>query len=161
MLGIWNFNISERRICWIRTRVIRSGIQQRKLEKFGGDLMRILVPTAGIVPAAEKANYILEIAKKLKADITVLHILDLAETSDGEKALKIFEDLGKEFGVNVKTILKEGNVVPCIVECAEDEKTNLIIMGASEGRIIAEWIVSQVLEKSNVPVVIIPYGFIT
>ncbi len=121
--------------------------------------MKILVPTAGPVPAAEKANYILEIAKKLKADVTVLHILDLAETRDGEKALKIFEDLGNEFGVKVKTILKEGNVVPIIVDCADDEKANLIIMGASEGRIIADWIVSQVLEKSNVPVVIIPYRF--
>jgi nucleotide-binding universal stress UspA family protein len=121
--------------------------------------MKILVPTAGPVPAAEKANYILEIAKKLKADIIVLHILDLAETSDGEKALKIFEDLGAEFNVKVKTILKEGNVVPSIVECAEDEKVNLIMMGGSEGRIVADWIVTDVLEKSNVPVVIIPYGF--
>lgn len=121
--------------------------------------MKILVPTAGPVPAAEKANYILEIAKKLKADVIVLHILDLAETSDGQKALKIFEDLGAEVNVKVKTILKEGNVVPSIVECAEDEKVNLIIMGGSEGRIVAEWIVTDVLEKSNVPVVIIPYGF--
>jgi len=121
--------------------------------------MRILVPTAGPVPAAEKANYILEIAKKLNADVTVLHILDLAETNQGEEALKIFEDLGKEFGVKVNTILKEGNVVPSIVESADSEKVNLIIMGASEGRIIADWIVSQVLEKSNIPIVIIPYGF--
>lgn len=121
--------------------------------------MKILVPTAGPVPAAEKANYILEIAKKLNADVTVLHILDLAETDTGEKALKIFEDLGSELGVKVKTTLKEGNVVPIIVDTADDEKANLIIMGASEGRIIADWIVTQVLEKSNVPVVIIPYGF--
>ncbi len=121
--------------------------------------MKILIPTAGPVPAAEKANYILEIAQKLGADVTVLHILDLAESSEGEKALKIFEDLGSEIGVNVKTILKEGNVVPIIVDTADDEEANLIIMGASEGRIIADWIVTQVLEKSNVPVVIIPYGY--
>jgi nucleotide-binding universal stress UspA family protein len=121
--------------------------------------MKILVPTAGHVPAAEKANYILEIAKKLNADVTVLHILDLAESTNGEKALKIFDDIGAELGVNVKTILKEGNVVPVIVDSADDEKANLIIMGASEGRIVADWIVSQVLEKSNVPVVIIPYGY--
>ena len=121
--------------------------------------MKILVPTAGPVPAAEKANYIMEIAKKLNAEVTVLHILDLAEASDGEKAMKIFEDLGTEFGVNVKTLMKEGNVVPIIVDTAEDEKANLIIMGASEGRIVADWIVTQVLDKSNVPVVIVPYGY--
>jgi nucleotide-binding universal stress UspA family protein len=121
--------------------------------------MKILVPTAGPVPAAEKANYIMEIAKKLNAEVTVLHILDLAEAIDGEKAMKIFEDLGTEFSVKVKTIMKEGNVVPSIVDTAEDEKANLIIMGASEGRIVADWIVTQVLEKSNVPVVIVPYGY--
>ncbi|MCK5559105.1 MAG: universal stress protein [Thermoplasmata archaeon] len=121
--------------------------------------MKILVPTAGPVPAAEKANYILEIAKKLNADVTILHILDLAETDAGEQAMKIFKDLGDELGVDVNTILKEGNVVPIIVDTADDEEANLIIMGASEGRIIADWIVTQVLEKSNVPVVIIPYGF--
>jgi nucleotide-binding universal stress UspA family protein len=121
--------------------------------------MRILVPTAGPVPAAENANYILEIARKLKADVTVLHILDLAETDAGEQALKIFKDLGDELGVKVKTILKEGNVVPTIVDSADDEKANLIIMGATKGRIVADWIVAQVLEKSNTPIVIIPYGF--
>ena len=121
--------------------------------------MKILVPTAGPVPAAEKANYIMDIAKKLNADVTVLHILDLAETDAGEQALKIFTDLGEELGVKVKTILKEGNVVPTIVDCADDEKANLIIMGGSEGRIVADWIVTDVLDKSNVPVVIIPYGF--
>ena len=121
--------------------------------------MRILVPTAGPVPAAENANYILEIAQKLKADVTVLHILDLAETDAGEEAFKIFQDLGEDLGVKVKTILKEGNVVPTIVDSADDEQANLIIMGATKGRIVAEWIVTQVLQKSNTPVVIIPYGF--
>ena len=121
--------------------------------------MKILVPTAGPGPAAENANYILEIAKKMKADVVVLHILDLAEKSEGNEALKIFQDLGDEMGVNVKTILKEGNVVPTIVDSADDESANLIIMGASKGRIVAEWIVADVLEKSNVPIVIIPYGY--
>jgi nucleotide-binding universal stress UspA family protein len=121
--------------------------------------MKILVPTAGPGPAAENANYILEIGKKLKAEVIVLHILDLAESSDGQEALKIFQDLGEEMGVKVKTILKEGNVVPTIVDCADDEKANLIIMGASRGRIVAEWIVTDVLQKSNVPIVIIPYGY--
>ncbi len=121
--------------------------------------MKILVPTAGPVPAAENANYILEIAKKLKADVVVLHILDLAEDTSTEGVFEIFKKLGAEMGLNVKTILKEGNVVPIIVDCAEDEDVNLIIMGASRGRIVAEWIVTDVLQKSNIPIVIIPYGY--
>lgn len=121
--------------------------------------MRLLVPTAGPVPAEDNAEYILGIAKKLGADVSVIHILDLAEHDEGKTALEIFEKTGNILGVDVRTYLKEGNIVPTIVEFAEDEGANLIIMGASKGRIVAEWIVTDVLEKSVVPVVIIPYGF--
>lgn len=73
--------------------------------------------------------------------------------------MKIFKDMGDELDVEVKTILQEGNVAPIIVDAADDEKANLIIKGASECRIIADWIVTLVLERSNVLVVIMPYGF--
>lgn len=118
--------------------------------------MKILVPTSGIVPAKEKADYILEIAKKLNSDVSVIHILDLGEDSGGEEALKVFEELGKEKNVTVNTFLKEGNVVPTIVDFAEQEKAGLIVMGASENRMVAEWIVTDVIDKTQIPVVIIP-----
>ena len=118
--------------------------------------MKILVPTSGIVPAKENADYILEIAKRLNAEISVIHILDLGEEARGEEALSVFADLGKEKGVNVTTNLKEGNVVPTIVDFAESENAGLIVMGATEGRIVAEWIVTDVIDKTQIPVVIIP-----
>jgi nucleotide-binding universal stress UspA family protein len=119
--------------------------------------MNILVPTSGVVPAKEKADYILEIASRLKASVTVIHILDLGEGTDGKKALQFFSELGDEKGVKVNTYLKEGNVVPTIVDFAENEKANLIVMGASEGRIVADWIVTDVIDKTSIPVVIIPH----
>ena len=118
--------------------------------------MKILVPTSGIVPAQEKADYILDIAKKLNADVTVIHILDLGEGSEGEDALNFFAELGEKKNVKVTTYLKEGNVVPTIVDFAESEDAKLIVMGASEGRIVAEWIVTDIIDKTNIPVVIIP-----
>ncbi|UCH88551.1 MAG: universal stress protein [Thermoplasmata archaeon] len=118
--------------------------------------MKILVPTSGIVPAQEKAEYILDIAKRLKADVTVIHILDLGEGSEGEEALTFFSELGAKKDVKVTTYLKEGNVVPTIVDFAESENASMIVMGASEGRIVAEWIVTDVIDKTKIPVVIIP-----
>ena len=118
--------------------------------------MKILVPTSGIVPAREKADYIMDIATKLNADVTVIHILDLGEDHGGTEALDVFKEAGEKKGVTVATHLKEGNVVPTIVDFAEDEKAGLILMGASEGRIVAEWILTDVIDKTNIPVVIIP-----
>jgi len=122
--------------------------------------MKFLIPTAGSTPAERSAPYILGIAKKLGAEVYVLHILDLAEDeTEGKKALEIYKKVGAELGVKVDTNIREGNVVPTIVDFAESEGVNLIAMGASRGNIIAEWVVTDVLEKTQIPVVIIPYGF--
>lgn len=122
--------------------------------------MKILVPTAGPKPARENADYILNIAKKLKADISVIHILDIGEESPrGEEALAIFSEEAEQLGVNVETHLIEGNVVPTIVDFAEEENVSLIIMGAGRGRIVADWIVMDILDKTKIPVVIIPFKF--
>lgn len=121
--------------------------------------MRILVPTAGPTPARRNADYIINLAKKLGADVAVVHILDLGEYDDGRQALDIFDEVGKTAGVHVDTYIKEGNVIPTIVDLATDLDVDLIVMGASEGRIVAEWIVTSVLERVDIPIVIIPYGF--
>ena len=122
--------------------------------------MKFLVPTAGPEPAKERADYILTIAKNFGAELAVLHIAEPGEDhTHGEEALKIFEEAGKKMDVNVTTHLKEGEVVVTLSSFVEDEKVDLVIMGASEGRIVAQWIVTDVIEKSHIPVVIIPYGF--
>ncbi len=50
-------------------------------------------------------------------------------------------------------------IVPTIVDFAEEESVSLIIMGAGRGRIVADWIVMDILDKTKIPVVIIPYKF--
>ena len=126
--------------------------------------LRILVPTAGPVPAREKADYIMKIAQRLHGEVDVLHIIDKStanpeKKAEGQQALEIFRYTGERFGVKVNTHLKEGTVVPTITEFANDERIDLIVMGASEdGKIVAEWIVSDLKEKTKVPVVIVPYG---
>ena len=122
-------------------------------------IKKLLVPTAGPKPAKDKAQYIIEMAHALGVEeVEVIHILDLGEFDDGRDALNIFVEMGKKYGVKINTYMQEGNVVPIIVDFIQDLKPDLIVMGASEGQIIANWIVAQVLEETRVPIVVIPYG---
>lgn len=53
--------------------------------------MKILVATAGYVPAKEKADYVINIAKRSQAEIFALHILaEDEEEVDGRQALNLF-----------------------------------------------------------------------
>ena len=121
--------------------------------------MKVLVPTAGVGPAKKNAEYILEIARKLGAEVLVIHITDPLEEDVDQSALDEFIEWGSKKDVTVVTKVIEGNIVPLIVDTAIDEQASLIIMGASKGRIVAEWVVTQVMDKCTVPVVIIPYQY--
>jgi len=120
--------------------------------------MKILVPTAGPVPAREKADYIVNIAKGLGADLTVLHILK--EGEQGEKvdeAFDLFAQAGQKAEVNVAKLSGKGDVVSSIIDWAEEESADLIIMGASPGKVVAKWISADVMTKTKIPVVVIPH----
>jgi len=51
-------------------------------------------------------------------------------------------------------------VVPTICEFARDIDADLIVMGASKGQIVADWIVSGVLKNAQKPLVIIPWAYV-
>jgi nucleotide-binding universal stress UspA family protein len=126
--------------------------------------LKLLVPTAGPAPANEKAEYIMKLAKRLRAEVLTLHIVqslyDKDKCDQGNRALKIFEDAGIRFNVKVNTFLREGELLRTIINFAEDNDVDLIVMGASEdGTMIAEWIVSDLRYKTDLPVVIEPHGF--
>jgi nucleotide-binding universal stress UspA family protein len=129
--------------------------------------LKILVPTAGSIPARERADDIIQIASKLKAEIVILHILtpenqeNAVKRKEGEEALEIFSRAADSRGIKISTVLHEGEVVPSIKEYAESYKIDLIVMGVSEDRIVAEWIISDLKEQTSVPVVVVPYGFST
>lgn len=88
-----------------------------------------------------------------------MHILQEEDQAKGEEALNIFDEAGREANVNVSKILKKGGIVSNIIESAEAETINLIIMGASQGKVVAEWISADVMEKGKIPVVVIPHEF--
>ncbi len=122
--------------------------------------MKILIPISGRVPSRAEAEYLVHIAKSMDAAIKVLHITD--DDSDipaGEDAMYPIWDAALKARVKVISEIHTGEVVATILKVAKDNKIDLIVMGASEGKVVKKWLASKVLGKSDIPVVIIPQGF--
>lgn len=119
--------------------------------------MKIIVPIAGSVPDQKTAGYIVNIAKRLNAHLVVLFFLTESKTeAEGEKFLSLFIKNVKEKKVPVTGILRRGNIATVIIEVAEEKSADLIILGASHGEIVAEWLNAKAMEKTDIPVLIIP-----
>ena len=120
--------------------------------------MKILIPTAGPLPAKENAEYIANIATRLGAELIALHVLQEEEQAGkGEEALNLFSETGQNVQVKVTKILRKGEIVSTIIEVAEQESAALIVMGASRGKVLAEWLSADVMTKTTTPVVVIPH----
>jgi len=108
----------------------------------------------------------MKLATRLHAEILALHIVkskeDKAKCDQGTEALQIFEQMGIKYNIKVNTFLAEGELLPTIIKYAEDNEVDLIVMGGSEdGKMIADWIFSDLRYQTDLPVVIAPPGFVT
>lgn len=119
--------------------------------------MKILVPVARSVPDQRTAGYVIDIGKRLNAQLIVLRVLTVNETaSAGEENLRLFIENGKEKKVPVNAISRRGDISTVILEVAKEESVDLIIFGVSHGEIVAEWLNAKAIEKTDIPVVMIP-----
>ena len=119
--------------------------------------MKIIIPSAGSVPDQRTVDYVIDIAKRLQAQLVVLRILSEKETeAEGEKSLRLFVENGKREKVPVNIILKSGDIAAVIIETAQEKSVDLIIMGVSRGEIVAEWMNAGAMEKTEIPVLLIP-----
>jgi len=119
--------------------------------------MKIIVPTVGSVPDQRTAGYVVNIAKRLNAQLVVLGVLSEKEKeAAGEKSLSVFIENGKEEQVPVNGILRRGDIATSIIEVAEEKSADLIILGVSHGEIVAEWMTAKAMEKTDIPVLLIP-----
>ncbi len=122
--------------------------------------MRILIPTAGEEAASEIAEYVMEVAKRMAADVTVLHILrDGESVEDAIQSCLVFSNAGSAVGVKVSSRTDSGDVVETILKIASEEQTDLVLMGASRGSLVENWLSADVLGKGSVPVLVVPHCF--
>jgi len=119
--------------------------------------VKIIVPSAGPVPDQKTVGYVVNIARKMGAQLVVLRVLAENETeSAGEDRLGLFVEMAKRESVSVKTILRRGDIASAIIEVALGKRADLIIMGVSHGEVVAEWMNARAMERTNVPVLLIP-----
>ena len=119
--------------------------------------MKIIVPSAGPVPDQRTADYVIHTAKRLHAQVIVLRILSENETeAAGEHSLKQFIEIGKKANVSVKRVLRRGDIVSAIMDVALKKAVDLIILGASHGEVVAEWMNAKAMERTDIPVLLIP-----
>jgi len=119
--------------------------------------MKIIVPTVGAVPDQRSVDYIINIAKRFKAQLIVLRVLSVKETKEaGEQSLSRFFENGAAEKVPVNGILRHGDIAQVIIEVADDNSADLIILGISHGEIVAEWMNAKAMEKTDIPVLLIP-----
>lgn len=122
--------------------------------------MQILIPTAGEEAASEIAEYAMDVANRMAADVKVLHILREGETvEEGIQPCLVFSNAANKFGVKVSSRTESGDVVETILKTAREEQTDLILMGASRGSLVEDWLSANVMGKGNVPVLVVPHCF--
>jgi len=119
--------------------------------------MKIIVPTVGAIPDQKSVDYIINIAKRFKAQLIVLRVLSEKETKQaGEQSLSRFIANSDAEKVPVNLILRRGDIAPVIIKVAEEKAADLIILGISHGEIVAEWMNAKAMEKTDIPVLLIP-----
>ena len=119
--------------------------------------MKIIVPSAGSVADQRTVDYVINIAIRLNAQLVVLRILDEKETEvNGEQSLRLFIENGKGKKVPVNIILRRGDIAAVIIATAQEEAVDLIILGVSRGEIVAEWMNAGAMERTDIPVLLIP-----
>ncbi len=94
-------------------------------------LNQFLVPT-DFTPAAECAlDHAISVAKVVGAEVTLLHIVEKksAGTDAIAKLDAIIKEANKKHGLQLKSIIKEGNIFDDIGGVAETINANLIFMG--------------------------------
>ena len=118
---------------------------------------KVVVPTSSEVSAYESSESVMQIASLLNADVHVLHVnSEVNSYIDLSNAFELFQLACEENGVRVKSVSVSGDIVSEIVRYAECINANLILMGASKGDNIEDWISHQVFGKTKIPVLVMP-----
>jgi nucleotide-binding universal stress UspA family protein len=128
------------------------------------DFTKILVPTAGPIPAARMMGTIGDLALKLEATVLVIYVQRTSSIQDirkGEEALALFHQLENK-GVKIETrIMHSENVPAKIVEVAKSENVDLIVMGATRASWLRKRVLGSITERvmleAPCPVLEVPF----
>lgn len=104
---------------------------------------------------------VVKVIPPYEGDLNLVGIKNIEDVldSEGTKAISDMKDIAKKEGALIKTRLEEGAVDKKIVEVAEDERCDLIIMGADKKswikKILGKSVVEKVINQSPCPVLVV------
>ncbi len=122
------------------------------------------VLTQGIKLARDERTWItvVKVVRPYEGDLDLTGIKNLNDVFDdgGAEAVKEINKTAEAEGALVKTRLEQGNVPQRIVEVAEEEKCDLIIMGSKKkkgilSRLFGDHVVEKVIDRAPCPVFVV------
>ena len=137
------------------------------------DVKKILLATDGSAPSIEATKYAVVLAKLMKAELMAIYVDDTVALSPlekaelgiseavehGKKGLTVAKWYGEKNGIKVKTIMERGSAPKHIVETAEQENVDLIVMGTigrtGLNRITIGSVAEMVIKAAHTPVLVV------
>lgn len=128
-------------------------------------MKRILVPTDFSPNASKALNFAVEIARRTKAEIMLIHAVEvLVDDDDFKKTKDKLDEMARSIisaeVVNVTTRVFSDSSVNSVINAAYDHKPDMIVMGTNGSSGIKEVIygsrTAAVIGKSPVPVLAVP-----
>lgn len=138
---------------------------------------RILIATDGSENAAKAVTHGIDIAKKTGAEVHVIYITSTEHAVTtrtvmgwtdsfekyleeiGKEALAYATEIGEKAGIKVEPVFRKGRPAEEILDYAEENNIDLIIMGTQGLTGIKKFLIGSVTEKvlrhSKVPVMIV------
>jgi nucleotide-binding universal stress UspA family protein len=144
------------------------------MSRFSGRFSRILLPTDFSAPSEKAASYALELAKRDKAMLQVIHVVNVnrdisaffvtsaieSMAEEAEKNLKKLITKTLKGYRNIKTAVLTGVPHQQILGFARKNKSDLVIIGShgkgSVDRFLVGSNTERVLRKAGCPVLVVP-----
>lgn len=142
-------------------------------------MQKILVPTDFSNNALKAVTYASEIAKKSGATIFLLHVIEptinMASMHSDSSNKKVVDDRSAQLNLSLKSIadvypdievipyLAGGAVITSIIEYAENEKMDMIVMGTKGAsglkKLFMGSVAAGVIGKTKIPVLTVPVSY--
>lgn len=104
---------------------------------------------------------VIKVIPPYDGDINLVGIKNIEDVlnSNGDKEISELKDMAKAEGALIKERLEEGEIHKKILDVAEEEKCDLIIMGARKKkgikRLFSDNVVEKVIDQAHCPVLIV------